>query len=241
MALVVSLAGLVVSANFWKSNLRINHIIVTGNQIVETNEILQFSHLQRGMGMYDVNLSEVQRGVLSNFFIRDVTIERDLPSTLHINVVERSPLVMVNSHDVVYLDEDGVVLPHSISRAVFDLPILSGISSTVGLKVGGTINDADVREALRIITGAKLVSKELYHSISEIHLRDGGDIILYSTEGGVPIIFGHGNIANKLVRLELFWKEIVRERGSRNLQYVDLRYEDQIVVRWNNEIKKSSS
>jgi len=50
---------------------------------------------------------------------------------------------------------------------------------------------------------------------------------------GVPMIFGRGEIAMMLVRLEAFWNDVVHERGSDNLQYVDLRFDDQVVVRWN--------
>ena len=65
--------------------------------------------------------------------------------------------------------------------------------------------------------------------------------MLYTAEGGVPVLFGRGNSASKLVRLEAFWNTIVRERGTASLQYIDLRFNDQIVVRWNDNNKKSRS
>ena len=71
--------------------------------------------------------------------------------------------------------------------------------------------------------------------ISEVRLRNGGDIVLYAAEWGVPIIFGHGEIASKLVRLESFWNSVVRQQGVENLQYVDLRFDDQVVVRWSHK------
>jgi cell division septal protein FtsQ len=106
------------------------------------------------------------------------------------------------------------------------------VSTAASLKPGTRINDPEVQEALMILSAAKLVGKELYHVLSEVHLRNGGDIVLYAAEGGVPIIFGHGNVASKMVRLEQFWNEVVRERGAQHVQYVDLRYDDQVVVRW---------
>jgi cell division septal protein FtsQ len=116
---------------------------------------------------------------------------------------------------------------------LFDLPVLSGISSEIALAPGVTMSNPDVHEALQILATSKFVGKELYHLVSEVRLRNGGDIVLYAAERGVPIIFGRGDIANKLVRLEAFWNDIVRERGSEYLQYVDLRFDDQVVVRWN--------
>lgn len=229
---VLVMAGLIVWSNLWKSNLTVSKVIVEGNRIVEANEILQFAHVKPGTPMYDLDLAAIRRDVVSNFFIKDAVVERDLPSTIRITVHERIPLALINNGQILYVDEEGVVLPHSISKETFDLPILSGVSSAASLKPGTRINDPEVQEALMILSAAKLVGKELYHVLSEVHLRNGGDIVLYAAEGGVPIIFGHGNVASKMVRLEQFWNEVVRERGAQHVQYVDLRYDDQVVVRW---------
>jgi cell division septal protein FtsQ len=229
---VLVMAGLIVWSNLWKSNLTVSKVIVEGNRIVEANEILQFAHVKPGTPMYDLDLAAIRRDVVSNFFIKDAVVERDLPSTIRITVHERIPLALINNGQILYVDEEGVVLPHSISKETFDLPILSGVSSAASLKPGTRINDPEVQEALVILSAAKLVGKELYHVLSEVHLRNGGDIVLYAAEGGVPIIFGHGNVASKMVRLEQFWNEVVRERGAQHVQYVDLRYDDQVVVRW---------
>lgn len=229
---VLVMAGLIVWSNLWKSNLTVSKVIVEGNRIVEANEILQFAHVKPGTPMYDLDLAAIRRDVVSNFFIKDAVVERDLPSTIRITVHERIPLALINNGQILYVDEEGVVLPHSISKETFDLPILSGVSSAASLKPGTRIKDPEVQEALVILSAAKLVGKELYHVLSEVHLRNGGDIVLYAAEGGVPIIFGHGNVASKMVRLEQFWNEVVRERGAQHVQYVDLRYDDQVVVRW---------
>ena len=238
--LILGIAGLVVWSNVWKKNLTISHVRVEGNRIVEANEILQLAHVKNGSPMYELDLAAVQRDVASNFFVKDVTVERDLPSTIRLTVVERSPIVMINGLDILYLDQEGVVLPHSISKETFDLPILSGIGADTPLKIGSTLASADVQEALNILASAKSVSREMYHLISEVRLRNGGDIVLYAAEWGIPILFGHGEVASKMVRLEKFWNEVVRERGAQNLQYIDLRYDDQVVVRWNAPAKSKS-
>jgi cell division septal protein FtsQ len=87
----------------------------------------------------------------------------------------------------------------------------------------------------------KIVNRPMYHNISEVQVRNGGDIIMYSAEGGVPIIFGRDEMPSKLVRLETFWNNVVRIRGTQLLQYVDLRYQDQVVARWNTEPSATKS
>ena len=225
--------GLVVSANLWKSNLRVRRVTIEGNRIVETAEITQLIKVPKNAQLQDVDLMAVRRDILSHHFIKDAVVERDLPATLKVTVKERIPLAIINSSEILYLDEDGVVLPHSISKQLFDLPVLTGMPEGMALTPGAMIKHPDSQEALQILADSKLVSKDLYHLISEVRLRNGGDIVLYAAEWGVPIIFGRGEIASKLVRLEAFWNSAVRERGSDNLQYVDLRFDDQVVVRWN--------
>ena len=233
LGLLVLAAGLVVSANLWKSGLKMKRITIEGNRIVETGEIKQLIKVPKNAQLQDIDLMAIRRDIMSHHFIKDVVVERDLPATLKVTVKERVPLAIINGAEILYLDEDGVVLPHSVSKQLFDLPVLTGMPDGMNLTPGTTLNNPDVQEALEILATSKLVSKDLYHMLSEVRLRNGGDIILYSAERGVPIIFGQGDIASKLVRLEAFWNDVVRERGAQNLQYVDLRFDDQVVVRWN--------
>jgi cell division protein FtsQ len=233
LGLLVLAIGLIVLANVWKSDLRVKRVTVEGNRIVETAEIMQLIKVPKNSQLQQVDLMAVRRDILSHHFIKEAVVERDLPATLRVTIQERIPLAIINSAQILYLDEDGVVLPHSISKHLFDLPVLTGLPNDASLTPGATLKNPDIQEALQILASSKLASKELYHLISEVRLRNGGDIVLYAAEWGVPIIFGHGDIANKLVRLEAFWDQVVSERGPETLQYVDLRFEDQVVVRWN--------
>ncbi len=226
---------LVFGANAWKSSLKIKQIKIDGNRIVGENEILQLTQLQMNTLLYDIDLTAIQKNVMSHYYIKDVVVERNLPNSIHIQVVERIPIVIVNRPETMYLDESGLVLPKSISHRLFDLPMISGISESESLALGSTIKQQDVIEALQLVAAMKTVNRPMYHNISEVQVRNGGDIILYSTEDGVPIIFGRGEMPSKLVRLETFWNDVVHTRGTQLLQYIDLRYEDQIVARWNSE------
>jgi cell division protein FtsQ len=232
IALVICLAF---GANAWKSNLRINQIIINGNRIVNTNEIIQLTQVPMGTLLYKANLTAIQRNVMSHYYIKDAVVERNLPNSINIQITERIPIAMVNLSEPLYLDEDGVVLPKTVSYKIFDLPMISGISASEISIVGSTITRPDEIEALQLLAVLKTVNRPLYHNISEIQVRNGGDIVLYSAEGGVPIIFGRGDLPEKLIRLEIFWNDIVRTRGVQYLHYVDLRYQDQIVARWNQE------
>lgn len=232
---------LVFGANAWKSNLKIKQIKIDGNRIVGQNEILQLTQIQMNTLLYKVDLTAIQRNVMSHHYIQDAIVERNLPNSIHIQIVERIPIAIVNRSETMYVDEYGVVLPRSISHRLFDLPMISGISKNELLALGSIIKQQDVIEALQLIATIKTVDRAMYHNISEVQVRNGGDIVVYSAEGGVPIIFGRDEMPSKLVRLETFWNNVVRTRGTQLLQYIDLRYQDQIVARWNPEPSATKS
>ena len=240
MLIAISI-GLVFAANTWKSSLRIKQIKIDGNRIVGENEILQLTQIQINALLYKVDLTAIQRNVMSHHYIKDAVVERNLPNSIHIQVVERVPIAIVNRPETMYLDENGVVLPRSISHRLFDLPMISGISESEPLVLGSIIHQPDVMEALQLLALMKTVNRPMYHNISEVQVRNGGDIVVYSAEGGVPVIFGRGDMPSKLVLLETFWNDVVRTRGTQLLQYVDLRYQDQIVARWNPEPSATKS
>jgi cell division septal protein FtsQ len=116
--------------------------------------------------------------------------------------------------------------------AVFDLPVVTGDLPASECVAGKPVTSAHVREALDILATARDVGEGLYQLISEVHLEAGRDIVFYTAESGVPVVFGHGDVAVKLVTFDEFWKQIVRQRGAAELTSVDLRYADQVVVRW---------
>jgi cell division protein FtsQ len=232
IALVICLAF---GANAWKSSLKISQIKISGNRIVNTNEIIQLTQVQIGTLLYKADLTAIQQNVMSHHYIKDAVVERNLPNSINIQIIERIPIAMVNISEPLYLDEDGVVLPKTVSCKIFDLPMISGISIHEPFVLGSTISQPNEIEALQLLTILRNINRPLYHNISEILVRNGGDIVIYSAEGGVPIIFGRGDLSGKLIRLETFWNDIVRIRGVQYLHYVDLRYQDQIIARWNQE------
>jgi cell division protein FtsQ len=239
--LVVAAIGLTVFANVWKSHLKVSRVTLEGNRIVEANELFQLAHVKNGTLIYDIDLIGIQKNLLSHCYVKEAIVERNLPSTIQLTVVERKPIAMLNRAETIYLDEEGVILPHSLSKALFDLPVLTGIQIKASQPYGSVLDNQEVKEALVLLKTAKLVNNEMYHLISEIQVRNGNDMVLYAAEGGVPIIMGEGNVPDKLVRLEAFWKEVIHERGIQYLQYVDLRYSDQVVARWSDQSNKSKT
>ena len=257
---IVLAVGGAVGANLWKRNLKVAEVRVAGNSMLSTQEVLACANIQKGVMLFAADLGEVKHRLLEHPFIRSASVNRDVPDRISITIEERVPIVAVIVDKVMYLDAEGYVLPapslsgpapnrsRSIgarsgpglrSDPVFDLAVLTGpeVFGTGSahqdeLIPGSQIRSARLKEALSVVEVARRVSGELYHRISEVYLHGRNNMILYTAESGVPVVFGRGDVAEKLLKLDGFWREVVQPVGAHAVQYIDLRFEDQVVVRW---------
>lgn len=222
-------------ANFWKRDLQITTVRVDGNAIVQTEEIISRAAVPAGARLFEVDLGAMEKRVRQNHFIKSVRINREVPDLLLITVEERTPVAALADGTLKYIDEDGIILPSVRSELVVDLPLLTGVSLKKGLDAGVSVKDSVMKEMLTIVLTARMINDDLYRNISEIHCSDEG-FVLYTSDCGVPVLFGEGETARKLVTMDGFWKQVVQPVGGHMLEYIDIRFEDQVVCRWKKDV-----
>ena len=222
----------IVKANIWKQGLRVSQVEARGGRIVPDADILALAGVQKDQKLFDIDLAAVRRRVEQNPFIKSAAVNREVPDRIVITVAEREPIVAMAGERLTYLDAEGVVLPSVRSNQVLDLPILTGDYPGQDAGSGSRIASEPVIDALTLLATARAVSDELYRGISEVHIGPGRDPVVYMGEGGVPVLFGPGNAYGQCVKLETFWKQFAVPRGTAELEYIDLRFDDQVVVRW---------
>jgi cell division protein FtsQ len=235
--LVPLLAGLVVLCLFsweWKDSLKVQRVSVRGARILTAQQIFALAGVPSSSPMYGIDLFDVRQRILTQPFIKSATVSRSFPNILRIDVIERVPIASLSGGVLRYVDADGMVLPFVGVPAKLDLPVISGISGTQNARVGDTVANNDLKQAILVLQTAQQIDSSLYHLVSEVNMNGGGDIVLYSTEAGIPIILGRDGIARKLLTLQSFWTDFVKTDSVSRLQQVDLRFEDQVVVRWQN-------
>jgi cell division protein FtsQ len=214
----------------WQNHIPVRQVSVEGLSIVSKEEVVRLMNLPPNVQMYQIDLTAIQKNILSNSFIEKVIIQRDAPSTIRVIIEERKPAAILVANELYYIAADGTVLPYIASSETYDIPVISGVDSLNKIKTGQKLNNADVHEALEIITASKMTSVNLFHAISEIRLRKGNDLVLYSFETGTPIIFGKGDAVKKMVKLEAFWQKFLQNSDTKDIQYIDIRFDDQVVV-----------
>lgn len=230
--LVLALVGAAVYANMWKENRRVSEVVIEGNKIIPAKDILAIAKVPAGSILFKLDLFAIEQRVLKNEFVKSVAVHRDIPNRVRISIEERIPVAAIVVDKLYYLDADGYVLPPVRSQSIFDLPVLNGSLPKSELMPGKQTKNKNVLDALHVLSVAMEIDREMYRNISEIRIDGEKDFIFYTTEFGIPVILGREQFGLKLVKFDAFWKTMVARNGARELQYVDLRFEEQVVVRY---------
>jgi len=224
----------------WRETLTIQRVLVEGSRTLTAQQIFSLAKIPLKSSMVETDLSVIQARIMAHPFIRTVTVSRRLPDALRIRIDERMPIASLNAGKMMYVDAGRVALPAVQSQVKFDLPIISNVSGLGQPKFGETIASTELIEAIGILNTASEIDSSLYHFISEVNMNDGGDIILYSVDVGVPIMLGRGDVGRKLITLQSFWTNFVKTQDAEKLKYIDLRYDDQVVVKWNQQTERTA-
>ncbi len=235
LLLLAGLGALVTLAFSWNSELVVEKVTVEGTSIIPVDTVVRMTGVRAGMPMSKTELWALRERILQNAYIRDAVVQRELPDGLLIEVSERVPVALLQKGELYGIDREGVILPHVVSEKLVDLPVLTGFNGIANTIPGSVIGDSTLREALRVVLVAGALAPAAGQLISEIRLTEDREFVLTTADYGVPVLLGRGDYAGKLAMLVSFWKEIARPERARMLESVDVRFKDQVIVRWQND------
>jgi len=239
--LVIGTCVLCVISARWKESLEVQRVLVDGSRIIPAQQLYAMSGITIKSSLYGGDMYAVRNRILAQPFIKSVSVHRQYPDVVRIRVKEREPIATLNNGSMYYLDEESFLLPYVQTTAKLDLPMINGVSETQKIHPGDHVSQPEIQQAIQLLQVAQVIDSSMYHFISEVNMNGGGDIILYSTDVGVPIYLGRGDIPKKLLTLQSFWGNFLKTGNAEKLKYVDLRFDDQVVVRWQTDEKQPST
>jgi cell division protein FtsQ len=224
------IAGMLALKAAWERHVMPRQVVVAGVSILTKDDIVRLMNIPPNVPAGDIDLTALQRNIMTNSYVKQAVVKRDTPGRFSVEITERIPAAVLVSNGMHYIDEDGVVLPYRPSAGTYDIPVISGLDSANDIHDGIRLINPDVLDALDIVRTATRVGGHLVQFISEIRLRKGHDIVLYAADSGVPVIFGKGDAVRKLVTLDAFVQRFMNNGIPSTIQYIDIRFEDQVVV-----------
>jgi cell division septal protein FtsQ len=215
----------------WKESLVIQKIEVEGARILAAQDVVNITNIKPQTAMYSVDLFEAQQRLLGQPMIKSATITRMFTNALRVVIRERDPYASLGGNELRYIDSECVLLPHQQTTVQFDLPVITGLNGLDTAQYGKVINDPEVAAAVDVIKAAEAIG--FNHSISEVNMNNGGDIIMYSADSGIQVLLGRDGMMKKMLLLQTFWANFMKPDSLGQIKCIDARFEGQIVLKRN--------
>lgn len=198
--------------------------------------------LLTGINLYHTSLlgldkRAVAAGVERDPWVNRANVKRDWPAGIVIEVVEHRPIAMINSitanePQLMYVDRTGVAFLEVTAGHDVDYPVITGLDRFTGEEERKEIF-GDIYTFLRLAgrNNPNLPAQ----SISEIHVNERGEMVVYLVDHTFPIFFGKGQIATKYTRLVKVLDVLYREKRKGMLisgvEYIRMDYlNDKVLV-----------
>ncbi|MCH7827201.1 MAG: FtsQ-type POTRA domain-containing protein [Bacteroidetes bacterium] len=215
-----------------KTGGNIKVIEITGNKLMSSNDYIKFIYNNRTKPIHTFNLSILKDRVLKHPYVANADIEFVEDEKARVNIKEKKiTAILLNKGDPLFLTDESEVVPILSNSRFSSIPIISNPKNIEEVKPLTIIKSNDLSDAIRIIDAIRYSDRKMLLSLSEINLRNGGDIILTFSGIKPPVIFGRGETARKIIYLETLWANLLRgEMLVNNSSYIDLRFANKIYV-----------
>lgn len=195
------------------------NIVMQSDGRLSSAQLFEYSNLDPDMNLFEVDFDELRANLEAVPLVESLTIQRRLPDTLVVDVIERVAVAQVNWkwRAVPFLvDRTGVVLP--ATRTGRSLPLIDGLKFD-RLRPGEQIRDPGVQYALELLSASDELGLGANVTFERFDLRSPDCVNAYLADG-VSARFPRHSASNKLVRL-VATLQVARERGQQ-IKTVDL-------------------
>src|SRR5579862_592214 len=228
------------------SEFAIRRIDVQTDGVIMPDQLRRWSGVKPGDNLMALDLGSVKRNLELVSTIGSVSVERVLPRTLQIRVIERQPVAQVDVPragaaggivvTVFQLDADGYVMQPLDPRLCViplaqirdQLPVFVGLNA-YQLQPGQRVESPQVLAALQLVGDFNRSVMTGLVNLRRIDVSSPG-VVVATTEQGGEITFGLDNLDQQLRR----WREIydLGQRMNKAIAALDLAVSNNVPVRW---------
>jgi cell division septal protein FtsQ len=225
----------------------IQNLDVQTDGVVAINQLCRWAGLRPNQNLLALDLSQVKRNLELVPLVQSVSVERVLPRTLRIRVVEREPIAQVNvlrqrpgggiETTLFQLDPDGyVMLPlDGRQRAIppntaggESLPVISGLDPRE-LQPGRSIEAPQLQAALQLVIAFQQSPMAGLADLKWIDITSP-EVLVVKTGQDSEITFGLLELEQQLRR----WREVfdLGQKMAKAIATMDLAVTNSVPVRW---------
>jgi cell division protein FtsQ len=232
-AKVVLVGALVLGAGAWVTHemlgsrlLSVSHLVVRGNTRLSTDEVQMLLDGMTGQNILRVDFADFRKRLMDSPWVADATLWRVLPSTVGVEIVERTPMAIARFNQQLYLvDDKGIIIDeYGPQYQAFDLPLVDGLVRSPSGAAETAVNPAGTAVTARFIEALRS-DADLRKRVSQIDVSDPRDVIALLSDGPTLIHLGDTKFVERL-RTYLELAPTLAQQFA-DVDSVDLRFDEQ--------------
>ncbi len=215
---------------------KIEKIEYVGQSRLTVKELAAHSGIAPFSSLFAVEKDEVISNLKKLAWVRDVEVTKNWFNELEIKVTENIPIALIfdasNEGKLQYVNKHGksFATPHDLDS--LDYPVITGSGK---LKDDVLLEQA-IKDSITFLNKAAQNNENLpLQAISEIHIDEKGELVIYLVEHSFPIYVGKREIEKAYVYLVRVLRDMYgnssRSKRIEKIGYIQLDYiKDQVLV-----------
>jgi cell division septal protein FtsQ len=224
----------------------IDEVDVQTDGAIALDQLRRWTGVRLGQNLLALDLARVKRDLELVSLIQSASVERVLPHTLRVRVVERTPIAHISvlkpaasggiESGVYLLDQDGYVIvpldPRQrttpLNQSADDLPLISGISCTQ-VQAGRRIESPQLLAALQLLVAFDRSPMQALVDVKKIDLTSP-EVLVVTTDQSSEVTFGLSELDRQLRRWHIIFTK--GQQYNKAIASLDLAVSNNLPVRW---------
>jgi cell division protein FtsQ len=204
--------------------------VVLGNHHLAEARILELADIEPGSNIFAVNLGKARKQLLSNGWIAEARVGREIPDRLVIRIREHEPVALLDLGEKYLLSCEGTVIKRWEETDAFTFPLVTGLTySDIPLEAGACNESfAALMQVLRIARsdkGALSLAR-----LERIDVDRGLGITLHATGPVKSARIGFAGYDEKYRRVDRLLASLQRGPSDPALEIMELESDSRIVA-----------
>jgi cell division septal protein FtsQ len=226
---LIGAAGWLAHRVIGSSALAVRSVVVRGNSRLSTPDVEAIVGDIRGESILRVDLDRYRQRLLDAPWVSSATLWRVLPSTVGIQIVERTPMVIARQEELLYLvDDTGTIIDEFGPRyRAFDLPVVDGLLPAAAA-AGGTVDAARLKVTAQFLDAIG-AAPEFRSRVSQVDVTDAHDVVAILGTDPAMLHLGDREFVERLRRYVEMAPQLRDQFKA--IDAVDLRFDERVFVR----------
>lgn len=165
---------------------------------LSAERLTELMGLPPGTNILAVDVDAMRSKIEADPWVASATVQRQLPDTLRIAVTEHEPAAVLLSGYFYLLNREGEPFKRVEAGERGELPVITGVERDLLVKNDPAAAQV-IRRALDVLAA---YDERARPRLSEVHIGEGGEALLYTEKTGTLLRLGRGPLGDKLARFD---------------------------------------